>query len=500
MPTGMIVLASEQLWPNLLGLLHFCSQGESIQLLCILHTPDVGKSKEPAERLASLCRQKFPSMRIELSGPCPPQPQTVAAQLDKWIGSEDKNWQWIVNVTGGMKLSSFGTADLVPSPNERIRVIYLELSQKGQWYELTRGSNGIQAAPFDVGIGLSNSLTLAEAVLLQTGHKWKCMPVQRLSLAEVVQEGISKNWVWNSMNQRFGVKGRNGGKGNGSDLYEQLVANALEQMGITTVVTNVETNSSRPSEENDVMCLHNDIIYLLDCKLTTQEQVEAKMFKDDSSLITEAHDTSNRVRKLGGLRARGVLLRPHRDFSQDTHSPNAKSFFDEALNLSVWDYEECGHNFFLHLDALMHGEKSLGATWSDDLWRAHALLQQQKGRTVLWNSDEMRQIESKIPEGDFLNQANLLKELAKRQGHPQWWAHFDSNTVYLTVVSDKVWRYDNFKKFKEKIAPFATKGILPEIKLKDWRERKEIEFRLLSPSREQRQALYAALHDGTITW
>ena len=59
-PTAMVVLASEQLWPNLHGLVHWHG---GLRHLCIYHTDDRTRSVEPARRLEGLCARLYPGIR-----------------------------------------------------------------------------------------------------------------------------------------------------------------------------------------------------------------------------------------------------------------------------------------------------------------------------------------------------------------------------------------------------------------------------------------------------
>ena len=74
-PTALVLLASEQLWPNIHSIEHWA---KGLRRVLIYHTPDQFKSAEPARKLAWFCkeRHKLDATLAEGDG----NPEAVARQ------------------------------------------------------------------------------------------------------------------------------------------------------------------------------------------------------------------------------------------------------------------------------------------------------------------------------------------------------------------------------------------------------------------------------------
>src|SRR5262249_464568 len=130
-PTAMVVLASEQLWPNIHGLAYWSA---SLRHLFICSTKD-RKSAEPAERLESLCREAWPGVQVHrLPEGIGMQPQEVHAQVLHWR-AEHGGERWLLNASGGTKLMHDGLLPMVGQ--EDTEAVYRELT--GVWYRFRRG-------------------------------------------------------------------------------------------------------------------------------------------------------------------------------------------------------------------------------------------------------------------------------------------------------------------------------------------------------------------------
>lgn len=64
MSTSMIVIASEQIWPNLLGFLHWHKKLGGINHLFVYATESELKSLGPARRLKDLIASTYPKVMI----------------------------------------------------------------------------------------------------------------------------------------------------------------------------------------------------------------------------------------------------------------------------------------------------------------------------------------------------------------------------------------------------------------------------------------------------
>lgn len=99
--TGLIILASEQLWPNIYSIVH---ELESLQVLCVYCTDDDSRSIKPAQRLEQLCQESFPKLQVDLKIPPPGikgiYPQEVRQQIHDWQAAYSVE-RWLLNATGG---------------------------------------------------------------------------------------------------------------------------------------------------------------------------------------------------------------------------------------------------------------------------------------------------------------------------------------------------------------------------------------------------------------
>jgi len=120
---GMVLLASEQLWPNIQSLVHWRDQ---LKCVCIYYTDDQRRSKQPALRLKEFCEKYIRDATIVMPhSPLGMQPADVTKQLGNWIQHFD-GLKWILNATGGTKLMTAGVLRLTGEPG--VTVVYKELT------------------------------------------------------------------------------------------------------------------------------------------------------------------------------------------------------------------------------------------------------------------------------------------------------------------------------------------------------------------------------------
>lgn len=370
--TGMIVLASEQTWPNLLGLLHFKNQ---VTALRIYHSGNLRASQGPAQRFQQWCHRQFPDLEVRLSGEdnsCGICPHEVTAKVRDWI-TEEPEWNWIINVTGGLKLMVFGLTDLLlptgqtpdqtHNQNQRVRLIYRELT--GQWFALQRDAKGaVRALPFEVSPTLADALDIETLAELQQGNQWMPQNAERLPVFDLVRAGFDTQWNWVSAFARCGLNAPKQG-----NLFEKFVAAVLLHMGVERVAINLQTGQDGAHQsEVDVACLRHNRLYVFDCKLTTTEQLPGDR-QEKTSLVTEVCDTAQRLNSMGGVNARGFLLRPSRDYSEKLQE------LASSLRVQIWDRRAMRHFVGKLSEELNFPHEE----WSEELQRAHAFLEEKLG-------------------------------------------------------------------------------------------------------------------------
>lgn len=110
--SALVVLASEQLWPNIHSLVHWHKRLPRLTDLCVYDTNDERRSKHPALQLKRLCKELYEgSVDVHLPPePAGIEPVDVTAQLRHWKKTLPGR-SWVINATGGLKLMFAGTLD-----------------------------------------------------------------------------------------------------------------------------------------------------------------------------------------------------------------------------------------------------------------------------------------------------------------------------------------------------------------------------------------------------
>lgn len=308
-PQGLIVLASEQLWPNLHSLEHY---GQDLRLLCIFTSKDERRSIGPAKRLAEFAKTRFPDVVVNQSEPSDANDiSRVSGQIRRWI-SQHPNYRWIINATGGNKLMFAGTLPFVHQP--AVQVIYREFSG---WYKLTPCTVGgeILSQPFDI----SPTITDHIPIRLLLNATWEIPegkteaenPVTDLPLSQLFKQYFANQRDWRKAFAACKVETSL----QGGLLFEQVVSSIVAQLGVRNLVVNAKRTGSAGShqQEIDLVANHAGRVWIIDCKLRSQEE-EGSTIEGITSQIRQADVTR---RNLGGLDARLLMLRPNRPFSPD---------------------------------------------------------------------------------------------------------------------------------------------------------------------------------------
>jgi Holliday junction resolvase-like predicted endonuclease len=320
-PTAMAVLASEQLWPNIHGLVHW---QQHLQHLCIYHTSDTHRSAAPARRLAALCAELYPG-RVTLHLPQQPagiRPEDVRDQLRRWR-QELPGHTWVVNVSGGNKLMYAGAVD---AGGDDTMVVYRDLSNA--WYVLRRRPEGVCAEPLDVPPDATDAVPVEKLIRGQWstgGDAIEFGPAaQPLPVLELTRAGLATAWDWRETFRQCGFPSEMPG----GMLFEAYVAAVLLELGVTNLARGVRRRSATGDDlqEIDIVANHGGRLAVVDCKLRSEEDEDRGEVESITSQIRQAAHTR---RELGGLGADLLLLRPGRPFSP------AERALAEASGLSV---------------------------------------------------------------------------------------------------------------------------------------------------------------------
>ena len=307
-PTAMAVLASEQLWPNIHGLVHW---QERLAHLCIYYTNDDRRSGTPARRLAALCRELYKD-RVTVHLPEEPgglRPQDVRSQLRRWR-EQLPSHSWIINASGGNKLMYTGALDVASEPN--VTVIYRELSNN--WYILRRLPDGVTGEPLDVPADETDAVPVEKLIRALWGTGGDGIefapPVEPLPVLELTRIGLETAWDWRETFRRAGFPCEL----SGGLLFEAYVGAILLELGVTNLARSVRRRSADGNylQEIDLVANQGGRLAVIDCKLRTEEEEHRGEVEGVTSQIRQAAHTR---RELGGLGADLLLLRPNRPFA-----------------------------------------------------------------------------------------------------------------------------------------------------------------------------------------
>jgi hypothetical protein len=190
---SLILIASEQLWPNLHGLLHWSHEGDGLDGIHILHTDNEKASALPARRLHALLQQaKGTAFRYRDLAPMRlvgTQPQDVSAVVAELIASAPDS-QWVVVANGGLKTMTLGLLKAMGNP--RVSVVYSEIGAGWQRVSFEVGRALTQPLP---GIGAADMDLLPVNSLVEAQHVSDPSGIQlepRHRVARTYRRGFAK--------------------------------------------------------------------------------------------------------------------------------------------------------------------------------------------------------------------------------------------------------------------------------------------------------------------
>ncbi len=346
---AMVVLASEQLWPNIHGLVHWHRLEGGLSDLCIYHTEDEHRSRLPAQRLEQLCRKLYDkAIQIHFpdQSPTAPQediqsgsspgggipsekessglrsggpmkritPQAVREQIRRWQTSLPGR-RWIINATGGNKLMFAGALECLSQPDTQ--VVYRELSEQ-EWYRIDQSADGVQVTPISIPAWETDEIPVE--LLLHTqwqppqGGYWSSSKPEKLPIKKLVEAGLQNNWNWPATFAACGFKP----KEQSGFLFEKFVAATLLELGVSNVVINAKLSGAQGQtlQEIDIIANYHGRLLIIDCKLRTN----AKKGHRGEGLTSQIRQAFTTRQELGGLGAELLLLRPGKIFSEEEES------------------------------------------------------------------------------------------------------------------------------------------------------------------------------------
>ncbi|MCX8139249.1 MAG: hypothetical protein N3E46_06160, partial [Gemmataceae bacterium] len=288
-PTALILLASEQLWPNVESVEYW---KDSLQHIFIYHTEDERRSVLPAQRLGHFCQARCPHVQVDYADG-DGKPESVVAKIEGWL-VQYPQYQWVINATGGTKLMFLGAASLIGRPH--VSVIYRELN--GSWYHLTNHNGYLETLPLDIPPQVTDRIpleTLLQTLWWDEGTVIDLRHPKPLDIVRLTQLLIQHEGKWREAFTACGVPLGSGDKG--GILFERYVAGALLALGVPheNIACNVikRTCAGQVLHEIDIVVNHQSRIYVLDCKL----QGEGNGGGRGAQLMQQIRNLSDTVRQ-----------------------------------------------------------------------------------------------------------------------------------------------------------------------------------------------------------
>jgi hypothetical protein len=424
-PLGMIVTASGQMMPNVLGFLHFRSR---LRRLRIYSTE---KMFENAKRFKQWCLVLEPGLDVSIEPHSfskankSTEPENVKSQIILWIENENgaQDLDWVVNASGGNKMMAFGLLPAIWNP--RTKVIYADIDTG--WWEIYFNANNkrIDSNSFAISSTLIDDIPLDSLASLHTGDVWsiaKCDPALVTKLLPVTRSLLQNQWEWKEAFVEHGITP-------GHDVgttFELYIAALCTKLGAARVAMNACPRiGNNAVAENDVVVLHNNSVFLLDCKTTD----------DQGGFATEIYDARQRANDMGGLGARAVLIRPRRFEIKEAYTGLAKP------NAVIWGGELCG-NIIANLAKMFNIPEN---EWPADLIDIEAIFEKERKqlRPIFIVPRDWKVMHSKPQSDDqpmaLLNVKRVLIHQAALTGHPRWSGyHYDKMaTLFFQCSPDR---------------------------------------------------------------
>ncbi len=409
---GMVLLASEQLWPNIQSLVHWHDQ---LKCVCIYYTGDPRRSKQPALRLKEFCEKYIRDATVIMpDSPLGMQPADVTKQLRNWIQRFDR-LEWVLNATGGTKLMTAGVLRLTGEPG--VKVVYKELTSG--WFELLRDRDGRTIIAQPLNIPPSETDAVPVSTLLETfwgGEGWEVdvgIRPRRLPVVDIIRVAAENQWNWKLAFKECNVP-RIEGKEQPGFLFEELVAAILLEMGVGNVICNVLRKSIEGGvvQEVDIVANHGGRLNIIDCKLRAWEDEARDKVESITSQLRQAAHTR---RELGGLGARLLLLRPNRSLSETERQ------LAEAYQLEVIDAQQC--STVITKLARFFGVSQLNET----LRQAERIIEEAVRKSLvprLGTASPLLEMCERASKTSRIINLDALSEEIARDGGEQWAAYF----------------------------------------------------------------------------
>jgi hypothetical protein len=344
--THHILIASEQLWPNLLGLAALIERDGGIKSLHIIHTEDEQRSAAPARQLRTLSLRMLPQCNIQLHSAGLTSQEVVVLVYSLLSESPPEN-RWSINATGGTKTMFAGLAPWVRQPN--VEAFYREVT--GSWFKLAPMEvEGMQflaceewSEPASARVNLPVEVLATVQISHPNGATWNHQVPPALDLIAITTEGLLTNWNWRDMQSKFPALGT----GQGGFAFEVYFGALLQSCGAMNVVLNLEMiHEGQRRQEFDAIVSTGEKILVFDLKLT-----EA----DEDAVIDQISRLGEDRRSLGGLNAVAVAVRPN------WLADPVKQAIAKSHQVEIWTQEDMANIIHKMRNLIGQGNSSLSS-------------------------------------------------------------------------------------------------------------------------------------------
>jgi hypothetical protein len=298
--TRMILIASEQVWPNLHALLHW-SAGEhgGLKKIVILHTAAEKASKFPAKRLESVLMASrndpffFDNLILREIATTPRDVSNCIMELIE----EHPFEPWIVVANGGLKTMTLGL--LQAMSRENVKVVYSEFG--GFWYRqrLNKETLHVESESLE-GMAATEMDRLSVVKLLKAQHLG---PEDGFSLkprpASFPELNTFLEITRNCMGEQNGVPMWDWRKGFGKPnestgiLFEQWFGGLLQALGVSNIVSGLTVFGNQEkiaANETDFMAIHGGRFFYIELKLRDNKITRVDPTRNLNEILRKSSD------------------------------------------------------------------------------------------------------------------------------------------------------------------------------------------------------------------
>jgi hypothetical protein len=309
-PQGLILFASDRLWPQLDALAQWGKKASSIHLFTCLGDEGEGG---PADRLALFIATSFPKVALIRHEPVSPDdPAELLAQVESVIEQEGS---WLVETSGTTRLVYAGIAQLLQRHPD-LSVLHREAD--GPWYQI--GPDGGAWLVENVDPDAMEQFTVEGLLGVTWSDEERAARVMHSKINPAISEAarrVVEGADWESeFNHAIAflnsVRDTHVSQGH---LFETFVMAICRHMGVDAddvVRSAILWDGAEQVQEVDVVVNSHGRLHVIDCKLTTDEM--------DPRIGDQIRSAYATAQFLGDGADQVILLRPNRVINESFRS------------------------------------------------------------------------------------------------------------------------------------------------------------------------------------